>query len=215
MSESSSIPSQTADQHQRRRKAVLDLLSSGPPRSYSEIRKVAGSHANIRSLIEDGSIQRLQLGLYGLPERDAAWDSLASFSLRYPAAVVCLASAAGFHGLTSQNPHEIWAAFPYEQSLPRNGELACRGFRWRQPAMTAGVEVFDAGNGPVRMTNPARTVVDFLRTMNRTGETEAAMEALGNFKGRMADVIRIARELGAEKAVAPYATAAQGLGRGR
>lgn len=212
MSESGSNHGNVAVQ---RRKAVLDLLSDGPPRSYSDIRKAAGSHAHIRSLIEEGAIQRLPLGLYGLPERDASWDSLASFSLRYPSAVACLSTAAAFHGLTSQNPHEIWAAFPYEQSLPRNSELACRGFRWRGAAMSAGVEAFATGGGSVRMTNPARTVVDLLRTMGRSGETEAAMEALGNYRGRMADVIRIARELGAERTVAPYATAAQGLGRGR
>lgn len=198
-----------------RRKAVLDLLSGGPPRSYSEIRRVAGSHLPIRALIDEGAIQKLPLGLYGLPERDASWDSLASFSLRYPSAVVCLATAAAFHGLTNQNPHEIWAAFPYEQSLPRNSELSCRGFRWRGPAMTAGVETFQTGGGSVRMTNPARTVVDFLRMMNRSGETEAAMEALGNYRGRMADVIAVARELGAERSVVPYTTAAMGLGRNR
>lgn len=169
----------------------------------------------IRELLDEGLIARLPLGLYGLPERDASWDSLASFAVRYPQAVVCLATAAAFHGLTTQNPHEIWAAFPYESSLPRKSDLACRGFRWRGRAMTSGVAAYDVGGVPVRMTTLERTVVDFLRTADRTGEKEAAFEALSNYPGRLSDLLRAARELGAEKAVRPYVEAASGLGRKR
>lgn len=198
-----------------RKKAVLELLAAGVPRTYADLRRVAGSHIPIRELLDDGLIERLPLGLYGAPERDTSWDAFSAFAVRYPSSVICLASAAAFHGLTAQNPHEIWAAFPYEQSLPRKSDLACRGFRWREAAMTVGVETYEVGGVPVRITNPARTVADFLRTMNRSGEVEHAMEALGNYTGRMSDVIKIARDLGAERTVLPYTQAVSGLGRKR
>ncbi len=81
--------------------------------------------------------------------------------------------------------------------------------------MEAGVETIDIAGTPVRITSPARTVVDFLRTMNRSGETELAMEALGNFSGKMSEVLKMARQLGAEKSIAPYTQAAMGMGRRR
>lgn len=203
------IPKQT------RKKAVIDSLASGLPHTYAELRRLAGSNVPIRELLDEGAIQKLPLGLYGVPERDASWDALAGFAVKYPSSVICLASAAAYHGLTTQNPHEVWAAFPYSQSIPRAPDVALRGFRWRELQMSAGVETFDIAGVPVRMTSPARTVVDFLRTMNRTGETETAMEALGNYAGRPGDVLKVARALGAERSVAPYVQAAQGLGRRR
>jgi len=205
----------TQTAREARRKEVLDLVGTGVPRSYTELRRAAGSHRLIRELLDEGAVARLPLGMYGLPERDASWDSLASFAARYPNAVICLATAAAFHGLTTQNPHEIWAAFPYESSLPRKSDLACRGFRWRGRAMTAGVSEYDVGGVKVRMTTPERTVVDYLRTADRTGEKEAAFEALANYTGRLGDLLKAARELGAEKAVRPYVEAAAGLGRKR
>jgi len=196
-----------------RKKAVLDLLANGVPVRYRDLRQVAKADLPIRELVEDGKIVKLSLGLYSLPERDTTWDMLAAVSVRYPSAVICMASAAAYHGLTAENPHEVWAAFPYDGSIPRPSDLCVRGFRWKPGSMKIGVENVDIGGVQVKMTSPERTVVDYLRTMNRTGETELALEALGNFKGKLSSLLKIARELKAERAVMPYVQAAQGLGR--
>lgn len=193
--------------------AVKDALSKGVPMKYRELRMITKSGIPIRELVEAGEIEKLGMGLYGLPKQDNTWDSIANISVAYPNAVICLASAAAYHGLTTQNPHEVWAAFPYNQTVPRNPGIAIRGFRWKDASMTCGVDTLNLGGVSVSMTSPARTVVDFLRSMNRTGETEVAMEALSNYRGKMSDIIKISRELGAEKAVRPYVLAAQGMGR--
>lgn len=198
-----------------RKAATLEALASGRPMKYGDLRKIAGSNVPIRELVEEGRIEKLPLGLYALPARDTSWDMLSALSVRFPSAVICLASAAAYHGLTAQNPHEVWAAFPYSSSVPRSSDVSVRGFRWKGAAMEAGVETVEIGGVPVRITSPARTVADFLRTMNRTGETELAMEALGNYTGRMADIVKAARQLGAEKAVTPFTQAAMGIGRRR
>src|SRR5690606_11377972 len=116
----------------------------------------------------------------------------AMLATRHPNAVICLASAAAYHGLTTQNPYEVWAAFPYgKTSIPTSSDPEVRGFRWRGASMEVGIDVVDVGGVPVRMTSPARTVVDLLRTKGRTGEVEAAMEALRGFAsgGRIPDLL--------------------------
>lgn len=193
--------------------AIKAALSSGVPIKYRELRRISKSSQPIKELVESGEIERLGMGLYGLPKLDNSWDSFANLSTAFPNAVICLASAAAYHGLTTQNPYEVWAAFPYNQTVPRNTGTSIRGFRWKDKSMSSGIDIVEIGGAPVRMTSAARTVVDFLRSMNRTGETEVAMEALGNFQGKMSDVLKIARELGAEKTVRPYIQAAQGMGR--
>lgn len=195
------------------KEAVLAMLSSGTPITYRDLRKAAKASAPIQELIDEGSIVRLPLGLYALPDRDTSWDALSAVAVRYPKAVICGSSAAAYHGLTAENPYEVWAAFPYKASIPKNSDISIRGFRWQPPGMTIGVETVDIGNTLVKMTSPERTVVDYLRFMNQSGETELALEALSNFRGNHSDLIKIARKLGAEKSVLPYVQAAMGFGR--
>lgn len=198
-----------------RKAELLRFLGSGPLRSYSELRRLAGSSQPITELVKDGLIERFALGMYGLPERETTWEVLQSFSARYPGAVICLKTAAAFHGLGTENPDEVWAAFPYEQSIPRKDGLAVRGFRWKEPAMSAGVETYAIGGAQVRMTSPARTVVDFLRMRDRSGEAEMSLQVLASYSGKAADLMKVARQLGVDRTLAHWFEAKTGLGMGR
>jgi predicted transcriptional regulator of viral defense system len=197
-----------------RKKQVLAFLAA-QPRRFADVREVAGSQLAIQELLEEDLIVKVAKGVYDLAGRHQEWSSLATFGVRYPEAVVCLDTAAAYHGLTTQNPHEIFAAFLFgKASAPRNSDLAVRGFRWRHDSMTVGIETIMVSDVPVKMTSPARTVIDFLRLMSRNGATEHAIEALNSYAGKggnMITLIKLARDLKCEATVRPYTTMIGGM----
>lgn len=196
-----------------RKSRLLMEMSSGKPLRHTEVREIIGSSAWISALINDGVIERLPLGLYGLPTFDSSWQTLAVLAITSPKGVICMDTAAAFHGLTTANPMEVHIAVPYKQTAPRNSEISTKGYRWQEAAMTIGVEEVTISDTAVKMTNPARTVVDYLRSMNKLGNPEMAMEVLGNFNGRPSELLKIARGLGCENMVRPYTQAVQSFGR--
>jgi len=196
-----------------RKSRLLAEMSAGVPLRHTEIRKIIGSSTWVKNLIDEGVIERLPMGLYGLPTFDNSWQSLSILAITSPKGVFCMETAAAYHGLTTANPAEVHIAVPYKQTPPRNTEISTKGYRWQEASMTVGVEEVTVSNVPVRMTNPARTVVDYLRSMNKLGNPEMAMEVLRNFQGRPAELLKVARALGCENTIRPYTQAIQSLGR--
>ena len=94
-----------------------------------------------------------------------------------PHGVVCLLSALRFHGLTTQAPFEVWLAIDRKARLPRLEHPPLRIVRFPAPALTEGVEGHAVEGVPVRVTTPARTVVDCFVYRNKVG-LDVALEAL-------------------------------------
>lgn len=203
------------NRHKTKKQMVLDLLSAGQPQRFAAIRSIAGSFIPIQELLDEGKIVKVAKGLYSLAGAHENWNSLATIGFRYPEAVICLDTAASYHGLTTQNPHEVFAAFLYgSSSIPRSEELSVRAFRWRRTALEVGVETVEIAGIPVKMTSPARTVVDLIRFMSRRAGDEEAVEALRAYVdsgGDMKSLIKISRLLHCEKTVRPYTTVISGL----
>jgi len=198
-----------------KKQQVLDALASGRPMRFAEVRKIAGSYIPIQELIEEGRVVRVAEGIYGLPEQHQDWNSLATLGLRYPNAVVCLDTAAAYHQLTTQNPHDVFAAFPYGKTVgPRHNESWVRSFRWREKPMEVGVEKIEVSGVEVQITSAARTVVDLLRFRSRRGDDEQAIDALNSFmenNGDMKSLIQFSKLLNCENSVRPFTTALSGL----
>lgn len=187
---------------------IVEALKNGSPMKYADLRKLAGGNRAIKTLADDGLIERLPMGLYTVVSdtRDTTHESFAALSIRRPDIVICFDSAAAYHGLTVENPSEVWLAVPYESSPPRgNGNIQIRGSRWNERSMSAGVIEVDIAGVPVRITNPARTVVDLLRFSKSRGGEEMAGDALATYASRhnMGDLVRIAKELGCEASIRP------------
>jgi len=100
-------------------KALALLRQNGLTR-LSEFRRAGITAATITRLEEAGRIARRARGLYQLP--DAPLDthhSLAEAAKLVPGAIVCLASALAFHGLTDQIPARVWLAIGPKDWRPR------------------------------------------------------------------------------------------------
>ena len=138
----------------------------------------------LRRLASRGELARVGRGLYALPNAEITeHHSLAEVGARVPQGVICLLTALRFHGLGSQNPKKVWLAIDRKAALPRLKYPPVRIVRFAKPALTQGVEERRIEGVRVRVTTPARTVVDCFKYRNKIG-LDVALEALRAYRRR-------------------------------
>lgn len=132
----------------------------------------------LRRLHADGQLERRGRGLYVLTGAVLSeHEMLAQAAARLPHGVVCLLSALRFHGLTTQNPAEVWLAIDRKARAPREAELPLRIVRFSGEARTAGAKTHVVDGVRVRVYEPAKTVADCFKYRNKIG-VDVAIEAL-------------------------------------
>jgi predicted transcriptional regulator of viral defense system len=143
-----------------------------------ELERQGYSRPRIRALAERGVLEQVSRGLYRVAERapDEHFTMLAVVA-RVPRAVVCLLSALRFHEIGTQSPHEVWIAIDRKARKPRLEGLPVKVVRFSGPSLKIGVESRKVGDREVRITSPARTVVDCFKYRNKIG-LDVALEAL-------------------------------------
>ena len=125
-----------------------------------------------------GLVKRIGRGLYVLRQANITENhSVAEACKKVPRGVICLLSALRLHGLTTQNPFEVWMAIDRKARLPKSDSPKLRLVRYSGDALTAGVEVRRIEQVPVRVYGVAKTVVDCFKYRNKIGLDEA-LEAL-------------------------------------
>lgn len=132
----------------------------------------------LRNLLQQGQLQRIDRGLYAMPDAKVSENhTLAEVATHTPSAVVCLLSALRFHGLTTQNPHEIWIAIDGKAHQPRITHVPIRVVRFSGAALSEGHETHKIEGVKVRIYNTAKTVADCFKYRNKIG-LDVAIEAL-------------------------------------
>ena len=91
--------------------------------------------------------------------------------------VVCLLSALRYHNLTTQSPAEVWLALSNTARAPKIDVVPLRIVRFSATALAMGIEEHVVEGVPVRVYDPAKTVVDCFKFRNKIG-LEVALEAL-------------------------------------
>jgi len=98
-----------------------------------------------------------------------------------PEGVICLLSALRFHGLTTQNPFEVWIAIDRKAWRPRVAHPPLRLFYLSGPALKEGVEEHEISGVTVRVFSAAKTVADCFKFRNKIG-IDVAVEALREYR---------------------------------
>jgi predicted transcriptional regulator of viral defense system len=111
---------------------------------------------------EDGSVAALSVDF-------SEQEMLAMASARVPQGVLCLLPALRFHGLTTQNPSEIWLAIDRKARAPIVSDLPLRVVRFSGEARTAGIEKVVIDGVDVRVYGVAKTVADCFKYRNKIG----------------------------------------------
>lgn len=150
-----------------------------------------------------GLIERVGRGLYQLPGAPLTErQHFAEAALRVPGGVICLLSALRFHGLTTQNPFEVWMAIDKKAWRPKVQHPPLRLFYLSGPTLTEGVEDHQIAGLKVRVFGAAKTVADCFKFRNKIG-IDVAVEALRDYRRvhpkrieaiwRFAEVDRVSR----------------------
>src|ERR1700686_2686594 len=119
------------------------------------------SRSELQRLHERGLIERVGRGIYGLPgEVLTEHHSLAEATRLVPGGVICLLTALRFHGLTTQNPFEVWMAIDAKAWRPTQKGLKLRIVHLSGASFREGVEEHDVAGVRIHVYSAAKTVAD-------------------------------------------------------
>ena len=160
------------------RETLLRLARDRPVFRAREAYALGVPWAYLGRLVREGSLLRVARGLYAHPDHSPGEHaSLAEVALRAPRATICLLSALRFHGLTTQNPFDVWILIPSKQRAPSFEGPSLRVVRASGRALEAGVETHRLEGVDVRITSVAKSVCDAFRYRTKVG-LDVALEAL-------------------------------------
>ena len=159
-------------------------------------------------LYRQGLLVRQARGVYSLPESSVTeHHSLAIAAKRTPGGVICLLSALRFHGLTTQDPHEVWLAVDFKAHKPVAEAVALRVVRFSGPALIEGVEHHTIEGVRVPVYSAAKTVADCFKYRNKLGvdvAIEALRDALRSRKATVDQIHRFAKVCRVSNVIRPY-----------
>lgn len=165
------------------------------PSSDRETSNLSGFRsANSRNSSPRARWRKLGDGLYRLSEVEPTEiETIAMVASAAPNAIICLLTALSIHNIGTQSPHEVWIALDRKARKPTRVPTQLRIVRFSGVMLTYGVLTRSMLGVPVRLTSPARTVVDCFRYRNKLG-IDVALEALGDaIRSRKATVDEIMR----------------------
>ncbi|MCC6490016.1 MAG: type IV toxin-antitoxin system AbiEi family antitoxin domain-containing protein [Candidatus Hydrogenedentes bacterium] len=173
-----------------------DLERNGVPSYYAA------------TLFRAGRLNRVGRGLYVHPEAHVSENhTLALVAKRIPGSIICLLSALRFHELTTQLPNATWIAVSQKGRRPTANDIPLRIVRFSGNALKDGVREYALDGVTVRITDPARTVVDCFKYRNKIGRdvaVEALRDAMSQRKVNLQQLNQYARMCRVSKFMQPY-----------
>jgi predicted transcriptional regulator of viral defense system len=124
---------------------------------------------------DTGEVLELSRGVFRQADAPpASYPDFLAVAHRSPVAIVCLLSAAMVHDLTDEIPSAVQIAVPRASHPPQISFPPTSVLRFESSTFELGLSQVEAAPGePVRIYDPARTVVDLMRLRHRVGEPTA------------------------------------------
>ncbi|MBI4305680.1 MAG: transcriptional regulator [Chloroflexi bacterium] len=174
-----------------------------------DLEPIGVSFHDLQGLVKAGTVEKVGSGLYRLASAHPTEnETIAMVSSAVPRGIVCLLSALRFHGIGTQSPHEVWIALDRKARKPsRLPTKGVRFVRFSGAMLTYGVQERPILGVQVRLTSPARTVVDCFRYRNKLGldvATEALREAVRTRAATVDEIVRAAEFCRARTVLRPY-----------
>lgn len=166
------------------------------------------SYPDLQKLVLDGTVEKVGEGLYRLAAAEPhELETVAMVASAVPAGIICLLSALRVYEIGTQAPHEVWMAIDRKARKPVRLPARVRIVRFSGAMLTYGVINRSIAGVPVRLTSPARTVVDCFRYRAKLGvdvAIEAMREALRERKATVDEIMRAAEVCRARTVVQRY-----------
>lgn len=143
-----------------------------------DVAQLGVSFHHLQSMVSAGDVEKVGDGLYRLTAVELnELETIAMVGRAIPAGIVCLLSALRIHDIGTQSPHDVWIALDRKARKPKEPGTRLRIVRFSGAMLSYGVVTRPMLGVPVRITSPARTVVDCFRYRNKVG-LDVAIEAL-------------------------------------
>lgn len=187
-----------------------DLQRSGVGAYFRprDIEPLGVTYYQLRRMVADGRVEAVGHGLYRLAETDVTeMETLAMVASAIPQGIVCLLSALRVHEIGTQSPWQVWMAIDRKARKPTRLPSSVRIVRFSGAMLTYGVDTTTMLGVPVRITSPARTVVDCFRYRNKVGldvAMEALRDAVQSRRARVSEIDRAADVCRMKTVMAPY-----------
>jgi predicted transcriptional regulator of viral defense system len=169
------------------------------------------TYYQIRRMAAEGRVEAVGPGLYRLAEAEATeMETIAMVASAVPHAIICLLSALRVHEIGTQSPHQVWLAIDRKARKPKRLPAAARIVRFSGQMLTYGVVTQKMQGVSVRITSPARTVVDSFRYRNKIGldvAMEALRDAVRSRKTTVSEIDRAAEVCRISTVIGPYLAA--------
>lgn len=173
-----------------------DLVDLGLPKSQ------------LARWLEDGRAEWLARGLYRRTDAEITeLETVAMVCKRAPRAVVCLLTALHIHAIGTQAPGAVWIAVGRKSWSPRMRSTRLKVVRFAPRLLTYGVDERDVLGVTVRVTSPARTIVDCFRYRRKIGidiAAEALRDAVRRRVVTIAQLDQVAEPLRMRRVMRPY-----------
>lgn len=187
---------------------VLDLLGQKGLLRTNDLDTIGVPRVVLTRMRSAGLLEQVGRGLYRRPDAAVSeHETLAAIATRVPQAVFCLLTALQFHELTTQLPRQVWIAMPRGSHLPKLDYPPLRMVQATGEAYTAGVEVVERDQVPLRVYSAAKTVVDCFKHRNTIGldvALEALKDARAQKKATADDLWRYAKICRVANVMRPY-----------
>ncbi len=159
-----------------------------PPTFTTATAKAHGVHPrDLYAWRDTGQIVELSRGVFRAADAPpASYPDILAVAYRSPRAIMCCVSAAAIHELTDEMPPAVQIAVPKHSHPPEISHPPVTVLRFEESTFEIGLSSVDAApDEPVRIYDPARTVVDLMRFRHRFGEP-IAYAALNRYLERPA-----------------------------
>jgi len=147
--------------------------------------KSAGLHTReVASAVQQGIIEKFAPGWYKLSNYN--WDEFSSFTdltVVRRDTVICLESAAEYHGLTTYNPPVVTAAIPRGTRKFSLIYPPVRIHFFSQDQYKTGILKAQGNSGEFSVYSMEKTIVDLFRYRNKTGY-DLILETLRSYLNR-------------------------------
>ncbi len=155
-----------------------------------------------------GIVEPVSRGIYRLTELPPFGNpDLATVSLRFPYAVICLVSALTFHDMTTQIPRAVSVAVPRGSRAPSLDHPPVRAHRFSVEAYEKGIQTHLIDGVTVKVYSREKTLADCFKFRNRIG-MDVVIEALRFYRERYGldpgAVLAYARICRVENVMRPY-----------
>jgi predicted transcriptional regulator of viral defense system len=166
------------------------------------------TRGRFRSMLRADEIERISRGLYRWrAAKSSELETVAAVCALAPNAVVCLLTALVIHEIGTQLPRQVWIALDVKARKPRFGGLPVRVVRFSGAGLRYGITTREVLGVTIRITSPARTVVDCFRYRNKIGidvAIEALRDVLRSRKATVSEIMRAAEMCRARTVMRTY-----------